>query len=201
MIPLPSLELVYTGYYHRFSSSLQPTLHLARQVYSEEAPDLKTTYLSELHPPKSMYADTVSALTTPQDPMMSLWIHTNNVSGYCECPWKHILIVFGHIHHSLWFCRSTSIMSQFGVFILRVCNIVVTPTPLFWQDYKNPVQPIRQKEPSASSVGHRGASHWSSTYKTSHDDNAIVGSVPWKLDHLNGWVWWLGWKSWEVLNW
>ena len=59
---------------------------------------------------------------------------------------------------------------------------MVTPTP--WQDYKNPVQPIRQKEPPASSVGHRGASHWSSTYKTSHDDNAIVGSVPWKLDHL-----------------
>eukprot|EP00434_Breviolum_minutum_P013368 symbB.v1.2.011778.t2/scaffold750.1/size323489/30 len=82
----------------------------SRVVYSEEAPDLKTTYLSELHPPKSMYADTVSALTTPQD-------------------------------------------------------------------YKNPVQPIRQKEPPASSVGHRGASHWSSTYKTSHDDNAIVGSV------------------------
>ena len=29
----------------------------------------------------------------------------------------------------------------------------------------------------ASSVGHRGAAHWSSTYKTSHDDNAIVGSA------------------------
>ncbi|CAL1168913.1 unnamed protein product [Cladocopium goreaui] len=82
----------------------------SRVVYSEEAPDLKTTYLSERHPPKSMYAETVSLLTTPQD-------------------------------------------------------------------YKNPVQPIRQKEPPASSVGHRGAQHWSSTYKTSHDDNAIVGSV------------------------
>mmetsp|Transcript_13057 Transcript_13057/g.22657 ORF Transcript_13057/g.22657 Transcript_13057/m.22657 type:complete len:282 (-) Transcript_13057:53-898(-) len=82
----------------------------SRVVYSEEAPDLKTTFLSERHPPKSMYVETVSLLTTPQD-------------------------------------------------------------------YKNPVQPIRQKEPSASSVGHRGAGHWSSTYKTSHDDNAIVGSV------------------------
>ena len=55
----------------------------------------------------------------------------------------------------------------------------VTPVTPWHQDYKNPVQPIRQKEPPASSVGHRGAQHWSSTYKTSHDDNAIVGSVAW----------------------
>ena len=61
----------------------------------------------------------------------------------------------------------------------------VTPVTPWHQDYKNPVQPIRQKEPPASSVGHRGAQHWSSTYKTSHDDNAIVGSVAW-LGNLKG---------------
>ena len=62
---------------------------------------------------------------------------------------------------------------------------------------QNPVQPIRQKEPPASSVGHRhtvlhenqfisisvclecgrGAAHWSSTYRTSHDDNSVAGAV------------------------
>ncbi|CAK9049283.1 unnamed protein product [Durusdinium trenchii] len=82
----------------------------SRAVYSEEAPDPKTTYVAERLPPKSMYGETVSELTVIED-------------------------------------------------------------------YKNPTQPIRQKEPSASSVGHRGAAHWSSTYKTSHDDNAIVGSA------------------------
>ncbi|CAE7776738.1 unnamed protein product [Symbiodinium sp. CCMP2592] len=45
------------------------------------------------------------------------------------------------------------------------------------EHYQNPVQPIRQKEPPASSVGHRGAAHWSSTYRTSHDDNSVAGAV------------------------
>ena len=73
------------------------------------------------------------------------------------------------------------------------------------KDYQNPVQPIRQKEPpvswmswrrrayiEASSVGHRGTEHWSSTYKllglrlfvqasqwfrTSHDQNAVSGAA------------------------
>lgn len=45
------------------------------------------------------------------------------------------------------------------------------------EHYQNPVQPIRQQEPPASSVGHRGAAHWSSTYRTSHDDNSVAGAV------------------------
>ena len=128
MIPV----LTASGQYHRFSSSLQPTLHLARQVYSEEAPDLKTTYLSELHPPKSMYADTVSALTTPQDPMMCLWdvcefIRTMSVSTVSALQniSSLIVIVFSHIYHTPSFCRSTSIIIHHpnsGFLILfRVC--------------------------------------------------------------------------------
>ena len=53
-----------------YTPATEPTIHLSldsSEVYSEEAPDLKTTYLSERHPPKSMYAETVSLLTTPQE--------------------------------------------------------------------------------------------------------------------------------------
>ncbi|CAJ1330339.1 unnamed protein product [Effrenium voratum] len=82
----------------------------SRAVYSEEAPDLKTTYLQERLFPDSVYRETISKLTVPDH-------------------------------------------------------------------YKAPTQPIKQAEPPASSVGHRGAAHWSSTYKTAHDDNAVTGAV------------------------
>jgi len=44
-------------------------------------------------------------------------------------------------------------------------------------DYRNPTQPIRQRQPDASSLGHRGTGHWGSTYRNTHDDNSVAGAV------------------------
>jgi len=45
------------------------------------------------------------------------------------------------------------------------------------KDYKNPVQPIRQKEPPAEGQGHRGAGHWTSTSRSTHTQAAVVGAT------------------------
>ena len=114
---------------HRFSSSLQPTLHLARQVYSEEAPDLKTTYLSELHPPKSMVRRHSVGVDYPTGPhgCVCEFIRTMSVSTVSALQniSSLIVIVFGNIYHTPTFCRSTSIIIHHpnsGFWILfRVC--------------------------------------------------------------------------------
>ena len=58
------------------------------------------------------------------------------------------------------------------------------------QDYKNPVQPIRpRKEEPVSSGGDRGAGHWCSNYKATHDESSIAGSVSWIISIWFGIIW------------
>eukprot|EP00933_Yihiella_yeosuensis_P007671 TRINITY_DN112815_c0_g1_i1.p1 TRINITY_DN112815_c0_g1~~TRINITY_DN112815_c0_g1_i1.p1 ORF type:complete len:285 (+),score=35.74 TRINITY_DN112815_c0_g1_i1:103-957(+) len=45
------------------------------------------------------------------------------------------------------------------------------------EHYKEPRQPVRQKEPDKSTVGHRGTGHWSSTYRSTHDDASVEGAL------------------------
>lgn len=42
--------------------------------------------------------------------------------------------------------------------------------------YKNPVRPVRQKEPPAG-FGHHNCAHWKSTQHAFHDQNSIAGAV------------------------
>lgn len=43
-------------------------------------------------------------------------------------------------------------------------------------DYKNPVKPMRPGEP-AEGGGHHNVAHWGSTYKSSHNSDAVHGAV------------------------